>query len=100
VTSETPTDDSDRSDEKDCEKLEFLQQEGSAPSLLRLEFQARTGAESQPDSSTLPGLSLPALLTGGNVGNATEVRLNSDGQQELNRSGLSRENPEAAKDTE
>jgi hypothetical protein len=100
VTSETVTDDSDRSDEKDCEKLEFLQQDGSDPSLLRLEFQPPTGADTQPDSSTLPGLSLPALLTGENVGNATEVRLNRDGQQELNGSGLSRENREAAKDTE
>jgi filamentous hemagglutinin family protein len=105
VNSETPTNNSDRSDqrsdEKDCDKLEFLQQESFEPSLLRLEFQPSPGIDSQLDTSTLPKSSLPRLLTGGDVGNATAVELNSNGQLELKGSGLGRENPapEAAQDS-
>ena len=57
--------------------------------LLSLEIEPITTLDSQLQSGTLPGLSLPELLTGGNLGNATDVTINSQGQVVLTGSGIS-----------
>jgi hypothetical protein len=78
---ETLTDPSNRPKQEECEELEPLQQ--NAPNLLRLELEPPAGSDSQFAPSNLPRSSLPEQLTGGELGNATEVKVNSDGQLEL-----------------
>jgi filamentous hemagglutinin family protein len=56
--------------------------------VLSLEIQPLASASSQPSNWTLPILSLPQMLTGGDVGNATGLTVNSNGQVELTGSGL------------
>jgi filamentous hemagglutinin family protein len=56
--------------------------------VLSLEIQPLASASSQPSNWTLPIVSLPQMLTGGNVGNATGLTVNSNGQVELTGSGL------------
>ena len=56
--------------------------------VLNLEIQPLTIAGNQPQNWTLPILSLPQLLTGGNGGNATGVTVNSDGTIQLTGSGI------------
>ena len=51
--------------------------------LLSLEVKAVTPDSSQPNSWVLPALSLPELLTGGNLRQATGIRVNSNGTVEL-----------------
>ncbi len=59
--SEVPTDDQKRIEEEDCNTLEFLEQKTSGRRLLRLELNQTSGADNQPNSSTLPELSIPEL---------------------------------------
>jgi filamentous hemagglutinin family protein len=68
------------------ERLVRLSQPGR---LLSLEIQAISTGSSQPETWTLPILSLSQLLTGGSAGNATGVTLNSNGQVVLTGSGIS-----------
>jgi filamentous hemagglutinin family protein len=56
--------------------------------VLNLEIQPLTTAANQPQNWTLPILSLPQLLTGGNGGHATGVRVNPDGGVQLTGSGI------------
>ncbi len=51
--------------------------------LLSLEVKAVTPDSSQPNSWVLPALSLPELLTGGSLRQATGIRVNSNGTVEL-----------------
>lgn len=62
-----------------------LKQPGS---VLSLDIQPQTGSGSQPENWTLPIASLPELLTGGNVGNATGLTVNSNGTVQLTSSGM------------
>jgi filamentous hemagglutinin family protein len=57
-------------------------------SVLSLDIQPPTGSGSQPENWTLPIASLPELLTGGNVGNATGLAINSNGTVQLTNSGI------------
>lgn len=68
------------------ERLVRLSQPGL---LLSLEIQPISPGSSQPETGTLPILSLSQLLTGGSAGNATGVTLNSNGQVVLTGSGIS-----------
>jgi len=56
--------------------------------LLSLEVQPLPTAGSPPEFWTLPILSLPQLLTGGNTGNATGLIVNPDGTVQLISSGI------------
>ena len=56
--------------------------------LLSLDIQPLTAADTQPGSWTLPIASLPELLTGRGGGNATGLRVNSNGKVELIGSGF------------
>ena len=56
--------------------------------VLNLEIQPVTIAGNQPQNWTLPILSLPQLLTGGNGGHATGVTVNPDGSVQLTGSGI------------
>ncbi|GET42656.1 CHAT domain-containing protein [Microseira wollei] len=56
--------------------------------VLNLEIQPLTTAGNQPQNWTLPILSLPQLLTGGNGGHATGVTVNPDGSVQLTGSGI------------
>lgn len=56
--------------------------------LLSLDIQPISSAESLPENWTLPISSLPKLLTGGDVQNATGLTVNDDGTVELTGSGL------------
>lgn len=68
------------------ENLVNLSQSGH---LLSLEIQPLASSSgSQPQTWSLPILSLPQLLTGGSTGNATELTLNSNGEVELTGSGF------------
>lgn len=68
------------------EKLVRLSQAGN---VLSLEFQPLAASSTQPQPWTLPVASLPQLLTGGSVGNATGVTVNSDGTIQLTGSDIS-----------
>ena len=57
--------------------------------LLSLEIEPITTPDSQLQSWTLPVPSLPELLTGGNLANATDITINSQGQVILTGSGIS-----------
>jgi len=57
--------------------------------VLSLEVEPLAAAESQLEPWTLPVLSLPELLTGGNLGDATAMSVNSHGQVVLTGSGIS-----------
>ncbi|HEY9829766.1 MAG TPA: filamentous hemagglutinin N-terminal domain-containing protein, partial [Stenomitos sp.] len=57
-------------------------------SVLSLDIQPPTGTGSQPENWTLPIASLPELLTGGNVANATGLTVNSNGTVQLTSSGI------------
>ena len=93
-STETAGEESDRVNEQDCEELESFPQQGSQPRLLRLELQLPP----ETDTSTIPRLSLPELLTGGDVDSAPEMRFNREGQLELKGSGFRQENSEAVED--
>ena len=67
------------------ENLISIKQAGQ---LLNLEVQPPTTTGTEPPNWTLPVSSLPQLLTGGNLGNATGVTVNSDRQVVLIGSGL------------
>jgi len=67
------------------ENLITIKQAGQ---LLNLEVQPPTTTGTEPPNWTLPVSSLPQLLTGGNLGNATGVTVNSDRQVVLIGSGL------------
>ncbi len=69
------------------ESLVRISQQGM---LLSLEVEPLT--DTQAGNGTLPVKSLPELLTGDSVGNATELSVNSNGQVELTGSGLRVEN--------
>lgn len=56
--------------------------------LLSLDIQPLAAADTQPGNWTLPIASLPELLTGRGGGNATGLRVNSNGQVELIGSGF------------
>lgn len=56
--------------------------------VLSLEIQPIAPGSTQASHWTLPILSLPQMLTGGGVGNATGLTVNSNGQVELTGSGL------------
>jgi filamentous hemagglutinin family protein len=71
------------------ENLVRMSQTGN---LLSLEIRPPTPSDGQPGNWTLPIPSLPELLTGGGGGNATGVRVNSNGQVELIESGTLLEN--------
>ncbi|HEY9613412.1 CHAT domain-containing protein [Allocoleopsis sp.] len=71
------------------ENLVRMSQSGN---LLSLELRPPTPSDGQPGNWTLPITSLPELLTGGGGGNATGVRVNSNGQVELIESGTLLEN--------
>ena len=60
--------------------------------LLSLEVQPLATASTMPANWTLPIQSLPELLTGGSGGNATELKVNSQGQVELTGSNVLVEN--------
>jgi filamentous hemagglutinin family protein len=60
--------------------------------VLSLEVSLPASNTNSPTQWTLPVLSLPQLLTGGNVGNATGVSVNSAGQVVLTGSGISVDN--------
>lgn len=62
------------------ENLVRISQTGN---LLSLEITPPTPSDGQPGNWTLPITSLPELLTGGGGGNATELRVNSNGQVQL-----------------
>jgi filamentous hemagglutinin family protein len=69
-----------------AENLVRLSQPGH---LLSLEIQPLASSSgSQPESWSLPILSLPQLLTGGGGGNATGIRVNRNGEVKLAGSGL------------
>ncbi|NEP12466.1 MAG: CHAT domain-containing protein [Symploca sp. SIO2C1] len=57
--------------------------------VLSLEVEPLATAGSQLQPWTVPVLSLPELLTGGNLGNATAMTINSNGQVVLTGSGIS-----------
>ena len=64
-----------------------------AGNLLNLEIQPITdtgvqGKASLPENWTLPIATLPQLLTGGDVGNATGMRVNGEGKVEISGSGI------------
>lgn len=61
------------------ERLVRISQSG----LLSLEVQPLANSGSQPTSWTIPILTLPQLLTGGNVSNATGLAVNPDGTVQL-----------------
>ncbi|MFN6499164.1 MAG: filamentous hemagglutinin N-terminal domain-containing protein [Nostoc sp. DedQUE01] len=63
-----------------------------AGNLLSLDVQPTTVNGTQPNDWTLPVLSLPQLLTGGDGGNATGITVNSDGTVALTGSDLVVEN--------
>ncbi len=72
------------------ENLVRLSQAGN---LLNLEIQPITdmgvqGKASLPENWTLPIATLPQLLTGGDVGNATGMRVNGEGKVEISGSGI------------
>ncbi|HAG84469.1 MAG TPA: hypothetical protein DCL61_25765, partial [Cyanobacteria bacterium UBA12227] len=56
--------------------------------VLSLDIQPRTPQDGTPANWTFPVASLPQLLTGGNVGNATGITLNPQGQPVLTGSGV------------
>ncbi|MUG91339.1 filamentous hemagglutinin N-terminal domain-containing protein [Scytonema sp. UIC 10036] len=62
-----------------------IRQEGN---LLSLEVRSPLPTENRPTNWALQILSLPELLTGGNVGNATGIRVNNDGTVSLTGSGV------------
>ncbi len=57
-------------------------------SMLMFDLQPIGLGSSQPNTWTLPIASLPQLLTGGGIGNATSVRVNPDGTVQLTGSGI------------
>lgn len=66
------------------ERIVRLTQAGS---LLSLEIQPSAFSSNQPATWSLPILSLPQLLTGGNATHATAATVNSDGTVRLTNSG-------------
>jgi hypothetical protein len=53
-TSETPTEESDRLDDEDCEELELISQPSTQPRLLRIELPLPAGTNDQPDTPSAP----------------------------------------------
>lgn len=68
------------------ENMVRLSQPGS---LLSLDIQTSAFSSTQPNTWHLPVLSLPALLTGGNTGNANTIQVNENGSIQLLGSGIS-----------
>src|SRR6478672_1030907 len=67
------------------EKVVRISQPGH---LLSLEIQPLATSATQPNASALSAASLPSLLTGGNLGNATGLSVNSQGQVVLTGSSV------------